>query len=81
MRAEHLAKEAERLKDDPIFNKALDDIKAEALALLVTADADDKTGILRLQQRAQVSDSIRTMLDRYIMAGEVVSRDEASPFA
>jgi hypothetical protein len=31
LKADHLAKEAARLKADPIFNKALDDIRADAL--------------------------------------------------
>jgi len=69
--SDHLAKEAARLKEDPIFIKALDDIRADALNSLVTADADDKTMILRLQQKAAVTDEIRNVLDRYIMAADV----------
>jgi hypothetical protein len=69
--AEHLAKEADRLKNDPIFNKALDDIRADALNSLVTADADNKSLIIRLQQVAAVTDEIRNVLDRYIMAASV----------
>ena len=71
MNADHLAKEADRLKNDPIFNKALDDIRADALNSLVTADADNKTLIIRLQQVAAVTDEIRNVLDRYIMAADV----------
>lgn len=71
MTSEHLAKEAERLKHDPIFNKALDDIRADALNSLVTADADNKTLIIRLQQVAAVTDEIRNVLDRYITAADV----------
>jgi hypothetical protein len=67
----HLAKEAARLKADPIFNKALDDIRADALNSLVTANPDDKSNIIRLQQVAQVADEIRNVLDRYIMAADV----------
>jgi len=69
--SDHLAKEAERLKLDPIFNKALDDIRSDALNSLVTADADNKTLIIRLQQVAAVTDEIRNVLDRYIMAADV----------
>lgn len=68
MNPDHLAKEAARLKADPIFNKALDDIRADALNELVTANADDKTTIIRLQQVAAVTNEIRNVLDRYIMA-------------
>jgi len=69
--SDHLAQEAARLKADPIFNKALDDIRADALNSLVTADADNKTLIIRLQQVAAVTDEIRNVLDRYIMAADV----------
>lgn len=71
MNPDHLAKEASRLKNDDTFQKALSDIRAEALDALATANADDKTMILRLQQKAAVIDEIRTVLDRYIMAADV----------
>jgi hypothetical protein len=71
MNVEHLKREADRLKNDPIFNKALDDIRADALNSLVTADADNKALIIRLQQVAIVTDEIRNVLDRYIMAASV----------
>lgn len=71
MKADHLAKEADRLKSDPIFNNALDDIRAETFKALATVDADDKTAILRLQQKVAVIDEIRTTLDRYILAADV----------
>lgn len=67
----HLAKEAERLQNDPIFNNALDDIRAEALEALALADADDKTMILRLQQKVAVIDEIHTVLGRFILAADV----------
>lgn len=69
--SDHLAKEAERLRNDPIFNKALADIRSDALGALAAANADDKTMILRLQQKAAVIDEIRNCLDRYIMAADV----------
>jgi len=77
--AEHLAKEAARLKSDPIFTKALEDIRVEALNVLALADADDKTMILRLQQKAAVIDEIRNALDRYIIAADV--QEDAGSFA
>lgn len=79
MTAEHLAKEAARLKSDPIFTKALEDIRVEALNVLALADADDKTMILRLQQKAAVIDEIRNALDRYIIAADV--QEDAGSFA
>ena len=75
----HLAKEADRLKSDEIFIKALSDIRAEALNALAEANADDKTMILRLQQKVAVIDEIRTTLDRYIMAADV--QEDAGSYA
>jgi uncharacterized protein YerC len=69
--SDHLAREAERLKNDPIFIEALEDIRADALDALAMADADDKTTILRFQQKVAVIDEIRNVLDRYIMAADV----------
>lgn len=79
MKSDHLAKEAARLKEDPIFNKALDDIRADAISELVKADADDKSKIIRLQQVAAVTEEIRNVLDRYIMAADV--QDEPGSYA
>ena len=79
MNSDHLAKEAARLKADPIFNRALDDIRADAMKLLVTANPDDKSNVIRLQQVAVVADEIRNVLDRYIMAADV--QEEPGSFA
>ena len=79
MTSEHLAKEASRLKSDEILSMAFDAIRRDALDALAMADADDKTMILRLQQRASVIEEIRTTLDRYIMAADV--QEEPGSFA
>lgn len=79
MNRDHLAKEAGRLKADPIFKRALDDIQGEALVALAIANADDKTMILRLQQKVAVIHEIRTTLDRYIMVADV--QEDAGSFA
>ncbi len=79
MRPDHLAKEADRLKNDDTFNAALDDIRSGAMEDLAEADAADITMILRLQQRVQVIDEIRNVLDRYIMAADV--QEDAGSFA
>jgi len=79
MNADHLAKEADRLQNDPIFIEALEDIRADALDELAVADADDKTTILRLQQKVAVIDEIRAVLGRYIMAADV--QENAGSFA
>ena len=77
--SEHLAKEAARLKSDEIFNKALDDIRADALNELAAANPDDKSTLIRLQQVAAVTQEIRAVLDRYIMAADV--QENAGSFA
>ena len=78
MNSDHLAKEADRLQNDPIFNKALDDIRADALNALVTANADDKSQVIRLQQVAAVTDEIRNVLGRYIMAADTGQENTGS---
>lgn len=77
--SDHLAKEAERLKNDDFFNQTLDAIRANALDDLATANADDKTMILRLQQKVAAIAEIRNVLDRYIMAADV--QENAGSFA
>jgi hypothetical protein len=77
----HLAKEADRLSNDPIFNQALQEIRAEALDALAAADADDKTMILRLQQKVAVIDEIRSMLARFILKAGQIEQGDASPYA
>jgi hypothetical protein len=71
MKADHLAKEAARLKSDAVLNKALDDIRADEIEALVVADANNVTEILRHQQMVLAIDEIRNVLDRYIMAADV----------
>jgi hypothetical protein len=79
--ADHLAKEAGRLKNDETFIKALADIRSDTLNELARANADDKIAILRLQQRAAVIDEIHDVLGRYIMLADKPATDEKSPFA
>lgn len=79
-KADHLAQEAERLKNDPVFINALEDIRAEALNALAVANADMFTEVVRLQQKVQVIDEIRSVLDRYIMAADT-SQENAGSFA
>lgn len=81
MSADHLAKEAARLQGDPIFNQALQEIRSEALDALAAADADDKTMILRLQQKVAVIDEIRSMLARFILKSGQAEQENAGSFA
>mgnify|MGYP003457940318 FL=1 len=77
----HLAREADRLQNDEIFTKALEDIRAAALNDLALTDAAQTIAILRLQQRVQVIDEIRAMLGRYIIAGGPAQEETAGSFA
>jgi hypothetical protein len=77
--SDHLAKEAARLKNDPIFIKALAEIRADALEDLAKAVANDVINIHRFQQKVAVVDEIRNVLDRYIMAADV--QENAGSFA
>lgn len=70
MRADHLAKEAERLAEDPVFKAALERIKQEAYEALSQANADDTTAILRLQQRIAVVNEIPETLNSFILEGK-----------
>jgi len=79
--SDHLAKEAERLQNDPVFIAALAEMRTEALDTLAAADAENRTTILRLQQKVAVIDEIRSMLSRFIMKTEPVEQGEASPYA
>lgn len=79
--SDHLAKEADRLRNDDIFNKALDDIRSEALEALAVANVESITTMLRWQSRVMVVDEIRTCLDRYILQGQQDPVDGASSYA
>lgn len=70
MNLEHLAKEAARLKDEHILTEALQRMKTEAYEALSKADADDKTQILRLQQKIAVIEEIPDMLETFILEGK-----------
>lgn len=65
----HLANEARRLLEDTTFRSALSTIHYGALEALASVNADDKTAILRLQQKAAVIDEILSELRGAIMRG------------
>ena len=65
---EHYASEAKRLLADDTFAEALTSIRAKALNDLAAHDADDKTGIVRLQQKVAVTDEILGELQGMILA-------------
>jgi hypothetical protein len=65
--ADHYAKEAQRLLDDDTLKYALDTMRADALEALAACDADAKTMVIRLQQKVQVIDGIRSELSSAVL--------------
>lgn len=66
--SETRAFEARRLLEDPLFVVAMETVSRNAMAALVTVDADDKTAVLRLQAKAQIVDEIISELEAAILA-------------
>jgi hypothetical protein len=67
VRADHLAREAERLKNDDVLNHALSEMRAETLEALARADATNATEIIRLQAYIAVVDEFSSVLGHYIL--------------
>ena len=78
LRQDHLAREARRLLEDEVLRHAFDAVRQDAIEALASVDADDRTGILRLQARAAVVDEVRAGLQAMIMRAGVREQNEAS---
>lgn len=65
---EHYANEAKRLVADDTFAEALTRVRMKAMSDLATANADDKTAILRLQAKVAVTTEILDELNGMILA-------------
>lgn len=57
-----IPKEAQRLLDDETLKTAFDIVRLDALNALADVKADDITAVLRLQQRVQAIEDIRSEL-------------------
>ena len=68
MTPEDYANEARRLLADMTFRSALSTVHYNALEALATVDADDKTAVLRLQQKAAVIEEVLSELEGAIIA-------------
>lgn len=79
--SDHLAREADRLQNDEIFAKALDDMRRSVLDNLAYTPPDKTIEIMRLQQTVAVIDEIRATLGRYIIAGGPAQEETAGSFA
>ena len=67
-RPKELAREAEQLLENGVLNKAIEDIRAEAVDTLVKADAGDPIAVLKAQARYEACEEITLQLNRYILA-------------
>lgn len=67
--SEQLAQLALSLKDNEAFQEALDRIRNDAVAGLVSIDPDDRNGIIHHQATVSVVDQIRDNLDAFIRSG------------
>lgn len=70
MDAQQLSQEAARILADPVIMSAFQQVRQDALEALATADADNKTMILRLQSKAAMIDEVLGLLTGAKLAGE-----------
>lgn len=70
MDKEFLSQEAKRLSADPVFNEALNRMRADALERLASAKIDDINSILSLQATVRVCDGIRMEMESMILSKE-----------
>ena len=73
-----IPKEAQRLLDDATLALAMDEIRLEALNDLSNVQADNLTAVLRLQQRVQAIEDIRSKLQS---AARTSTANSAGTFA
>ena len=66
--SDHYANEARRLLKDEVLKKAFEEVRKGALEALAVADADDKTKVLRLQQKVIAIENIRAELEAMILS-------------
>lgn len=65
---EHLAKEAARLRDDPILGHAVAELRRDALEALSLAHPDDRNAIIHSQALVRLCDQFLLKLEAYILA-------------
>lgn len=66
--SDHYANEARRLLEDVVLKKAFEEVRKGALEALAVADVDDKTKVLRLQQKVIAIENIRAELEAMILS-------------
>lgn len=61
---------AHYLADNEAFQAALDSVRAKAIDVLCTVDADDNNSLLKAQATVAVVDDIRADLEAFIRQGQ-----------
>lgn len=69
MDKDQLAREAQNLKENEVFQLALDTMRSEALEALVRIEATEADLIRSHQARVRVVDDLRGNLEAFIRAG------------
>lgn len=70
---------AQSLKDNEAFQRALDNIRANALETLVLANATDPTQIIGLQATVKVVDNFRDNLEQFIRSAAQAQKKPGLP--
>ena len=70
MDKEFLAREADRLRNDPILRQAIANVRAGALERMVRADAADTAKVMELQALARACDSIGSELEAMVRSSK-----------
>ena len=68
--SERLALEADRLLNDEFLAFALAEMRSDALERLALSDADDKSKIIRFQQKVVVIDEVLATLKGYMLKSQ-----------
>lgn len=70
MDKEFLAREALRLRDDPVLRLAIEAIRTDAVERIIQADASDTAKITELQALARACDRLPTELEAMIRSAQ-----------
>lgn len=70
MDADQIAQQAMSLRDNEVFQMALDGLRTDALDALIRADATDAPAINKHQATVRVVDELRADLEGFIRSGQ-----------
>lgn len=70
MDKEFLAREAARLREDPVLRQAIEAIRSDAVERIIQADASDTAKITELQALARACDRLPAELETMIRSAQ-----------